>query len=89
MHRLFAAIAFLLLAYAATGTVDYKVAQGIAEEQADLVGPRQGPFTPVLDPVNPPRCPKINAERLPLLRSVAVQSDGGEWQHSCIYGIET
>lgn len=43
----------------------------------------------VRDPMDPPRCPKVNAAGQPLLSEVAMRSDGGEWTHACEYESTT
>lgn len=81
----------ILSAYLMVGTVDYQVAE---DAQAERVLPQpvpeihHPPFAPQNDPVRAPRCPKLNAEHLLLLSEIAMQADGGEWIHSCRYGIQ-
>lgn len=72
----------MFVAWAIASTIDENVAAGAAAERAQ---PREA--RPISDPFAPPRCPRFNAVGEPLLDSFAVQADGGEWSHECIYGV--
>lgn len=80
-------IAFLICAFLATGTMDY-------DDQVRAAAERQtypDRMPPVMrlqtDPIKPPRCPRFNAIGEPLLHAFAAQADGGEWTHSCTFGV--
>lgn len=80
-----------LAGYLAVNTAQYQIEEA-AEREAlappplEVERPR---FAPQTDPIKPPRCPRVDAQGMPLRRAIAVQSDGGEWTHQCTYGIET
>ena len=92
MFKAFGVGAILMLCFLTAGHIDYAAAlEAEADEKILRVerALRESPFQPQNHPTRAPRCPKLNVDREPLKHSYAAQSDRGEWQHECRYGVAT
>lgn len=72
----------LFMAWATVTSNDRRI-----EAQSEQPAPAVRVLTIPHDPLNPPRCPKVNARGVPLLNEVAMKADGGDWVHGCEYGV--